>query len=234
MKEGWYLNPYLADLKRYEFFSLLSEGEVTRLSQAALYHRIPKGQILFFREDPVIYYYFIFKGLLRLEQEDSTGDYRYIDYVAEESFCPYAEFLAHDHHVYTAIAQTDLEIAYLSKALLEEIVTHNNDQLKYMYQNLCNTQFYLEKRVQMTAVPSASVRVLQTLALWMYDMAKFDQQQVIIPHPLTITELALVAGTTRETASRVVKVLKDDGRISINRKNIIYHDWQYFEKLIET
>lgn len=227
------MNLSLSDLKRYEFFALLSEDEMARIAEAAIYHRIPKGQILFFREDPVIYFYFIFKGLLRLEQEDQSGDYRYIDYVAEESFCPYAEFLAHDRHIYTAIAQTDMEIIYLPKPLLEEIVTSNNDQLKYMYQNLCSTQFYLEKRVQMTAVPSASVRVLQTLALWMYDMAKFDQDQVVIPHPLTITELALVAGTTRETASRVVKVLKDDGRITINRKNIIYHDWQYFEKLIE-
>ena len=224
---------YIEQLYTYDFFSRLSIEEANEITASALFHHIPKGQIIFFREDPIIYSYFLFKGLVRLERADQSGEYRYLDYVAEESFFPYGEFFFKDHHIYDAFAATDLDIIFIPKKIIENIIFNNSEQLKYMYQNLASIQYFLEKRVQMTAVSSASIRVVQTLAIWMYDMGKRMGDYMIIPHPLTIMELAIVAGTTRETAGRVVKELNLSGKITFTRQKIIFHDWKYFDNLLE-
>ncbi|PKY92720.1 Crp/Fnr family transcriptional regulator [Facklamia hominis] len=227
------LERYVEQLEDYEFFSRLTLEQANQITSSALFHHISKGQYIFFREDPIIYFYFNFKGLVRLEREDASGDYRYLDYVGEESFFPYAEFMNRSEHIYDAIAVTDVDLFYIPKKLMEDIVRSNSEQLAYVYSNLTDIQYYLEKRVQMTAIPSATMRVIQTLAIWMYDMGKFMPDHVIIPHPLTIMELASVAGTTRETAGKVVKELREEGKLDFTRQNIIYKDWKYFSKLLE-
>lgn len=227
------LEAYVDDLYSYDFFSRLTIDEANTITKSALFHHIPKGQLIFFNEDPIFYTYFVFKGLVRLEHEDALGEYSYLDYVAEGSFFPYAEFLFKDHHIYNAYAATDLDLAYIPKKLMEEIVINNPKQLKYMYENLAAIQYYMEKRVQMNAVPSASSRVVRTLAILMYDLGKFSAEQVIISHPITIIEVAAIAGTTRETAGRVIKELKEEGKLTFHRQGIIFHDWKFFNKLVE-
>ncbi|MGF3066033.1 Crp/Fnr family transcriptional regulator [Facklamia sp. P12945] len=224
---------YINDIYNYDFFNRLSIDEVNQITSNSIFHHIPKGQLIFFQDDPNIYCYFVFKGLVRLERENASGEFCYLDYVAEESFFPYAEFFFKDHHLYDAYAATDVDLAYIPKNLMENIVFKNAEQFKFLYENLASVQYYLEKRVQMTAIPSASSRVIQTLALWMYDMGRFMGDHVVIPHPLTINEAATVAGTTRETAGRVIKDLTQEKKITFTRKKIIYHDWKYFNDLIQ-
>lgn len=227
------IETYINDIYRYDFFSRLSLDEVNQITSQSLFHHIPKGQLIFFLDDPSLYCYFVFKGLVRLERANHSGEYSYLDYVAEESFFPYAELFFKETHLYNAYAATDVDLAYIPKKLMEKIIYQNPEQFKFIYENMANVQYYLEKRVQMTAVPSASLRVIQTLAIWMYDMGKFSGDQVVIPHPLTINEAATVAGTTRETAGRVIKDLTMDNKITFSRKKIIYHDWQYFNNLLQ-
>ena len=55
---------------------------------------------------------------------------------------------------------------------------------------------------------------------------------IVIPYPLTIIQLSEVAGTTRETAGKVVKWLTEDGKIKYSRKKIDILDVEYFSNLI--
>ena len=58
-------------------------------------------------------------------------------------------------------------------------------------------------------------------------------QHVIIPYTWTIIQLAEVAGTTRETAGKVIKRLTEEERINYGRKQIEILDADYFFELIE-
>ncbi|MGX7426251.1 Crp/Fnr family transcriptional regulator [Aerococcus sanguinicola] len=91
---------------------------------------------------------------------------------------------------------------------------------------------FTERRIQMTTISSAKQRVIQTLAIWMYDLGHRMGERIVINYPLTIGELATVSGTTRETAGRVVKALTEEGLIEFTRQEIIYLDLDYFNELL--
>ena len=119
-----------------------------------------------------------------------------------------------------------------SSQLMTDIMKANPDQMIYMFKQLSNITVYLEKRIQMNSISSASDRVIMTLAIWLYDMGLDFKGEMAIPHPLTINELAQVAGTTRETAGKVVKQLTKQDLISFTRQGIYYKDQDYFYNLI--
>lgn len=132
----------------------------------------------------------------------------------------------------SAYAVNDVDLLLIPRQLLNDILKENNDQLLYMTKEMSRTLRFLEHRVQATAISSASERVIQNLAIWMIDLGKEKDNEIIISYPLTINELAQVAGTTRETAGRTVKNLTEANRINFSRKRIRYIDPDYFFALL--
>ncbi|AMB93308.1 cyclic nucleotide-binding protein [Aerococcus sp. HMSC23C02] len=224
---------YMENLSDEEFFSRFTEEEMMEIKSRSTIHQFGKGQVLFFQEDYKNYCYYLLKGLIRLEKTDETGDFQYIDYVTGHSFLPYGEFLNPDNmNNYTGFAATEIILLMIPRDLLEKITMANNEQMIYMYQMIAEVLVFTERRIQMTTISSAKQRVIQTLAIWMYDLGHRMGERIVINYPLTIGELATVSGTTRETAGRVVKALTEEGLIEFTRQEIIYLDLDYFNELL--
>ncbi|EFR31851.1 cyclic nucleotide-binding domain protein [Eremococcus coleocola ACS-139-V-Col8] len=235
-KEGLPMNreleSYIEELEHHEFFKCFSTEELNYFKSNVVIHQYRKGQILFFQEDPKMFSYYLLKGLIKLETTNSSGDYTYVDYVQEHNYFPYSESLDRQNYGYTAYARTDVDLMMISNNIMTEIMTSNVDLLIYMFKKLSNISVFLEKRIQMGSTPSASDRVVQALAIWMYDMGVTQKDKMVILHPLTINELAQVAGTTRETAGKVVKQIHKEGLINFTRQGIYYLKPDYFNNLM--
>lgn len=224
---------YMENIHEEEFFQRFTNDEINTLRDRSFIHQYQKGQVLFFQEDPKQYFYYLFKGLIKLEKMDETGEYAYIDYISEDTFFPYGEVMSGKNYYYTGYAQTDIDLMIIPKQVLEDILTKNSLQLIYMYEQITKVLIYLEKRIQMTTISNAKTKVIHTLAIWMADLSVERGDVRVIKYPMTISELGLIAGTTRETASRVVKKLVDEKRIQITRQSIHYLDVPYFQKILD-
>ncbi|WAT25576.1 Crp/Fnr family transcriptional regulator (plasmid) [Aerococcus urinaeequi] len=227
------LELYMESLEDEPFFENFATEQMNLLENKARFHQYNKGQVLFFQSDPRTYSYYLLKGLVKLESVAYQGDFSYIDFIEKQTFFPYGSIFGKKEYTFDAIAATDIDIILIPNDILEEILYVNNAQLRYMYSQITQNLNFLEKRLQVTTRSSAYERVLFVLALWQYDMAKPFKDGMLIQYPLTMNELAAVAGTTRETASRVIHDLKEEGRISFKRKAIHYLDPQYFEDMLQ-
>lgn len=225
---------YIENLANLEFFKNLSGEDLTAVKSNSIIHQYSKGQILFFQQDLVNYYYFVLKGYVKLDRRDSEDRFFYVDYIKENSFFPYRNFAHNNYYGYSAMTKTDVDLLLLPKALFESIIGHNYDQLLLMYNQLAHILNYHELRIQMTLISSAYDRVVQTVSLLKYDMAKMEGQEAVIHCPITINEIAEYAGTTRETAGKVMRNLVEEGRLAYSHKIIRYIDTDYFDRLIET
>ncbi len=223
---------YIEELEYHDFFKRFTAQELNYFKSNVVIHQYRKGQIFFFQGDPKSHSYYLLKGLVKLETTNPSGDFTYLDYVKEKSFFPYSESLNQASYGYTGYARTDVDLMIFSSQLMTDIMKANPDQMIYMFKQLSNITVYLEKRIQMNSISSASDRVIMTLAIWLYDMGLDFKGEMAIPHPLTINELAQVAGTTRETAGKVVKQLTKQDLISFTRQGIYYKDQDYFYNLI--
>ncbi|MGP6139271.1 MULTISPECIES: Crp/Fnr family transcriptional regulator [unclassified Jeotgalibaca] len=228
------LELYLSNIQEEEFFRRFSNEEILTIASTSIFHQYQKGQIIFFQEDPNQYAYYLFKGLIKLEKMDDSGEYAYVDYVSDHTFFPYGGVLRGKYYNYTGYAQTDVDLMLIPQAVINDLVKQNAEQLIFMYQQATKIIRFLEKRIQMTTIPNATQKVIHTLAIWMEDLSLERGNKRIINYPMTISDLGIVAGTTRETASRVVKMLTEEKKISMTRKSVEYLDVPFFQKIIES
>lgn len=224
---------YMDQLHDIQFFKQFSAEDIALIKDASLIRQYSKGQIIFYEGDPKAYHYFVLQGLIKLEKVSYDGEHNYIDFVTHNSFFSYNELFNSDFHHYNGIAEINTTLLMISKEVFENIIANDKKLMLMMYRNQSEVLTYQEKRIQLTSVSSATERVELMLALWMSDLGIVHEDIVVIPYPLTMIQLAEVAGTTRETTGKVIKWLTDDKKINYSRKKIEIFDVEYFQRLVE-
>lgn len=223
----------LVKLHNEPIFSCLSEQEFDTISKHLFLRQYKKGQILFYEGDKRDRVFYLMSGLIRLEKNDPTANFTYIDYVKHNTFFPYGGLFTDEFYGYTAYAATDITIYYIPASVFEDIVLGNKQQLLFIYKNLSRVLSYHEIRIRNTITPSATERIIQALAIWMIDLGEEQPDGTIrIPYPLTIIELSKMSGTTRETTGTVIKSLKQEKKINYERKCLTYLDINYFKEYL--
>ncbi|WP_373737123.1 Crp/Fnr family transcriptional regulator, partial [Jeotgalibaca porci] len=150
---------YVSNIQEEEFFRRFSSEEILKITSESLFHQYQKGQIIFFQEDPNRYAYYLFKGLIKLEKMDETGEFAYVDYISDHTFFPYGEVLRDKTYTYTGYAQTDIDLMLIPQHVISDLVRENSEQLIYMYQQTTKVIRFLERRIQMTTIPNATQKV---------------------------------------------------------------------------
>ena len=227
------IEDYFNRLQDFDFFTRFTIEQMQEIISGSIIHQYPKGQVLFYHGDPRSYYYFLFRGLVSLGKTDPSGEYSYKDYIKENTFFPYRMFLNQEKaYPYTAITETEIDVLLIPKDLFESTVVDNKHQILYMYQKISEILKFQELRLQLTVTSSAYDRVQLALAIWIYDLGKEmfveEKKVIVIPYSLTINELGSSAGTTRETASRVINDLDNEGKIKFTRKQVLIYDIDFF------
>lgn len=231
------IEDYFNRLQDFDFFKRFTVEQIQEIISGSIIHQYPKGQVLSYHGDPMVYYYFLFRGLVSLEKIDLSGEYSYKDYIKKNTFFPYRMFLnEEERYSYTAISEDEIDVLLLPKDLFESMVVDNKHQMLYMYQKMSEILKFQELRLQLTVTSSAYERVQLALAIWIYDLGKEvivnEQKNIVIPYSLTINELGESAGTTRETASRVIKDLDNEGKIKFTRKEILIYNSDFFTNFL--
>ncbi|MGX7014991.1 helix-turn-helix domain-containing protein, partial [Vagococcus silagei] len=77
-------------------------------------------------------------------------------------------------------------------------------------------------------------RITTTLAIICHDLGTkvYPQKIVTIPCLMTINDIARASGTTRETASSVIKNLVKDKKINYNRKKLTFLNTKFFADIL--
>lgn len=225
---------YMDQLAERPFFKSFSAEDIALIKDASVIRQYNKGQIIFYEDDPKNYHYFVLQGLIKIEKLSYDGDHNYIDFVTSNSFMSYNELFSNDFHRYNGEAEINSTLLMIPRNTFEDIILNDRNLMLMMYRNQSDVLAYQEKRIQLTSVSSATERVELMLGLWMLDLGIVHEDIVVIPYPLTIIQLAEVAGTTRETAGKVIKWLTDDEKINYSRKKIEIYDVDYFKDLLDS
>lgn len=220
-------------LKKHPSFSCLPVEDFDQLAREIRFRKIPKGQIFFYAGDKREYLFVLLKGYARIEQYDETDTYSYLDYIREGGAFPFGDIFYNPYYHYTAIATTDLEYFIVPMALYEEVARKNPAQLVYISRKLSKILKFQELRLRNAMISKASERVVQVLALLYWDICQREQLETL-PFDIHIQDISRLAATTRETASHVLKQLREEKRICYSHKKLTYLDVDYFlENLTE-
>lgn len=220
--------------KQHKDFCYLSEQEILKLQGNSISHIYKKGQVLYDFGDERLYMYFLVSGVIRFEKIDNTGTFNYLQFKKAKCLLPYMDLFSNNSYFVSAVAHTDIEVILIPTKLFEEIISTNTQQLIYaltQQTELLQTQIL---KIQKGILNNTNYRVTTTLAIIYKELGEkqYPQGYVAVPCPITINDIARASGTTRETASTIIKKLIAAKKIKYQRKYITFLDTRFFHEIL--
>ena len=195
----------------------------------AFFRKYHKGQILFMEGDPRDRIYFLLNGYIKLVSMDDDCSSQFFLYLKPYSIFPYVGLFQDKYYRFSAEAVTDVELIYLPVTKFELLIQNDTAVLINLIRSMGNEMHELEIRIQKLTQVHAADRVRRLIGFLIKDIGeKTDASTIRIPCPITTTDLARMAGTSRETVSHVLQEYKASGKLIIESKIITITDQTFF------
>lgn len=208
-------------IKNNPAFLHFSVEEFDEIAANIVFRTVPKGQILFFDDEERENLYLIHKGFVRIEKFDKDFNFNYIDYIKENSLFPIGGIFSDNYYHYSGIAISKLEYFKIPVSLYEKFSLGNDEQLKFIINQLSIILEFQELRLMNLTLSSARNRVISVLSTLQYDFCSYSNK---IPFPISLIEIAKISCTSRETAAHVIKELSNNSIIEYRNKYIKFID----------
>ena len=209
--------------------------EISELLKAAeKISRFKKGTFLFREGQEAKEMYIILSGKVQISKMNAEGKELNLRLCKENDIVgELTLFTVGPRYLFNAKVMNDCEVAAINIENLEQAL-FNNSKLAYQFMKWMNdhirktiTKFRdLVLHGKKGALYSTLIRLCNS-----YGILKEDGIHISVP--LTNQDLANYCGTARESVSRMLGELRDEGIISIDRKKIIIHDLHFLKQEID-
>ncbi|GMB09961.1 Crp/Fnr family transcriptional regulator [Thermolongibacillus altinsuensis] len=216
-------------LCKFPIFHKIPEQRMLEIMGCAFFRKYHKGQILFMEGDPRDRIYFLLNGYIKLVSMDDDCSSQFFLYLKPYSIFPYVGLFQDKYYRFSAEAVTDVELIYLPVTKFELLIQNDTAVLINLIRSMGNEMHELEIRIQKLTQVHAADRVRRLIGFLIKDIGeKTDASTIRIPCPITTTDLARMAGTSRETVSHVLQEYKASGKLIIESKIITITDPAFF------
>lgn len=212
-------------LRRSLIFSVLSEVDLAELSNLAIEHSFHSGEFVFWEGDVADWFYIIARGKIKVFKHSSSGKEFIIAFFGpEEIFGDVAVFLDKPYTASARAVDETIVLGIRREDLLSFIARHPDVALRIIYV-LGGRLRDAQGRLRDVVGERVEQRLARTLLMLFLKIGP--------DLPFTRQEIAEMAGTTTETAIRVMSRLKDDGIIRSARGRTVITDERRLRLLSE-
>jgi len=213
-------------------FQGLSNETTSRLFSISTEYSYKKKDNIVQQGDLVNDLYLIKRGMVNLVFINNAFDEVYFTSLSKYDTVGIYELFFDQNYNYTARALTDCEFFVIPGKCFLEIV-NNCPQLQ---RNINYEIADLIKRSYDVIKENSSKierRILNTLVFIAEEFGLMKQNAVEIKTAPNQSEMALMAGTTRETISRTLSALQKNDKLIVDRTSIVIPDYESFKKLTD-
>ena len=208
-------------LKEVPLFCNLSEEELSQFAQIAKERFFEKGQAIFYEEDMGTSFYLIVSGQVKIVVLSNDGREHILGLLNEKNFFGEMSLLDGEPRSATAIALEDVKVIFISRDSFIRILRENPDICLKILVTLSKRLRQTDKRVESLAFLSAPGRVARTLLEFAAEYGNKKDDGIHIHHKMIRQEFANIAGTSRETLTRVLMDFQDEGILTLSKNLIV-------------
>jgi CRP/FNR family cyclic AMP-dependent transcriptional regulator len=210
-------------IRRVPLFSTLSDGEFAQLEHIFVLRSYRKGQIIFLEEETGNYMYLVLSGKVKVSKSGSGGKETILAIHRTGDFFGEMSLLDGKTAPATVSAMEDAKIISVSGADFHKYLMHNEKVLLQIIDVLC-ARLRQVWQIQSLSSSTADARI----RMGIYQLAKRhgirDAHGTIIDLKITHQELAEMVGTSRETVTRTLARLRDQGILEIEQRRMTLLD----------
>jgi len=220
-------------LKEIAIFNELSNEDLTHLEKNLIIQRFKKRQIIFNEGDKPQWFYVLLKGKVKISKSSADGREIVLEIIDAPDFLGALAVIKNFPYPATAVAIENCEVGKIGRDIFLEVFNKypglGNQILHHVTMRL-RAGIESLKNVVLEDVLSRVVYQILKLAT---KYGKKVSEGVLIDLRLTKQEIAEMAGTTTETAIRIMSKLKKQGYIIEQNRKIIVKDIKMLFELLK-
>lgn len=220
--------------KEVPIFESLSEEELERVINIRKHMEIKKGESLFLEGDKVSKLFIISEGMVKLTKTTTNGKEQIINILTVGDFLGESNILGEPlKSNISAIAVKNTEICTISREDLKEILYKNPSIALKLLSELNKRLIEVENLTSNLSNNNPEARIGCMLLEFAEKYGEDIDGKIEITLPLNREEMANYCGIARETLSRKLTILENEGIIkSVGTKKIIINNLESLEDLI--
>jgi CRP/FNR family transcriptional regulator/CRP/FNR family cyclic AMP-dependent transcriptional regulator len=199
----------LASLRSIPLFSQVSDGDLGSLANLLIERRVPRGKTIVEEDLPGDYMYVIRQGRVKVTKLSGDGREKILEFLGEGDFFGEMSLLDSAPRSASVKALSETRILALSRKDFLDALRRSPDLAMAVIQELTRRLRQVDEQASSLSFQRVKERTQGVLVrLAREEPGQLGQRAT---PPLTHQQIADMIGTSRETVTRVVKGLKQDG-----------------------
>lgn len=198
----------------------LPQDVVEQLQERKKMYAFKKHSTIFEKNDACIGIYFVRKGKIKIFKIGNSGREQIVRLENEGDVVGYRAFFS-DTQIYSASAVTmeDSVVCFLSKEIFYPVVTMKNTFIVNIIKKVTKDLEAAEEQIINLSQEYVIKRIIQAI-LKLAGTFGYKEDMKTINVRVTKAEIAGLAGTTNETAIRVISQLQKEKLVEVKQKEI--------------
>ncbi len=218
-------------LRGFPLFSEISEEELEIVREVAVERKFRKNNLIIFEDDVGNNLFIIKRGRVKISHISDEGSEAILAILGPRDF--FGELAVIDGYGRSASVTSidEVELIMFRRtdflAIIEKIPKIAIALLKELASRIRKS----DSHIRSLSLLDAKGRVASTLIRLAEDIGRVKEGRVIIEEMPLQRDLASIAGTSRETISRVIKKFEEEGHCSITKNALSFDNFDRFKKL---
>lgn len=209
-------------MRSFLIFSDLEENQLEDIYDLLNEKNYQKGETIFLSGDKGDSMFFLREGKVKITRNSPDGKEHIVKFIEPGEV--FGEVILFGHEIYpaTTICLEDSRLNILKRDDFKKYFLENPEIGWGMLNTMADKLFFSQSRIESLALLDSKTRIIQSLL----DMA--DEDDLALKE-MSQQQLANYLGLTRETVSRNISQLKDDGLIESKGREILIKDKEGLE-----
>ena len=220
-------------LRNIPVFEDLAPEDLALINRATTERRFVKNATVFTEGEAGEGFHFIKSGNVKIVKQTVDGREHILNILGPGEV--FAEVLLFNDAPYpaTAVAVEDAVVGVIRNSELEALLVEHPRIAVHLIKVMSKKLLFIQMKVKSFALSDSLAKVAQTLENLARRYGKKTSRGLEVSVDINRQDVANLAGTTRETVSRVFHVLKKDGILGGDERRIIILDLDGLQKYYE-
>lgn len=220
--------------KRVSLFLSLNDEQLMKVVNLIMHKTYKKGEVLLLEGEPLDSLVIVNEGQVKAFRTTQEGREQILYIFSEGEFFGERNLLRNQTAGYNVEALEETHACLIQKEDFQILLQEYPDIALMIMEELCNRLDRLENVVETMGTRTVEARVSSVLLEFADKFGKPSAKGTLIDLPLSREGIANYIGLTRETVSRKMSMLQDEGVLEmIGNKKLLLLDRLALEKAVE-
>lgn len=218
-------------LRSVNIFSGLSDSELLKVKEVCTTRKYPKNSMIILEEEMGDVCFVVMEGTVKITRVNDEGKEVILAMLGVGEVFGEMAILDGDSRSANALAQENCEVIAINREDFIEMLRSNNAISFNLMTEFAIRLRKSDQQIEALSLDDAEHRIGVSLLNLAEEMGVIRQGVVTVDNLPYQQDIANMAGTSRETVSRVMKIFEERGLISKSGHTLTIPDYSFFKRI---